>query len=117
MPVEDDQAAGADHGHARLAGHFRFRPIADMNNFGYRRLIKGTLYRRIDIPAVEVRDGVGDTYRLPDGLKVMLVRGTAGTRMTQQAALLREMLATPSHEAIRFGLDRVARTVQVEPAD
>lgn len=75
------------------------------------------LYRRIEIPATEAPNGVAGPYRLPDGHELMLVQDKAGTRVTQQGALLHEMLATPSLEAIRFEFDSVARTVQVEPAD
>ena len=69
------------------------------------------------MPATEVPDGVAGPYRLPDGHELMLVQDKAGTRVTQQGALLHEMLATPALEAIRFEFDSVARTVQVEPAD
>ena len=75
------------------------------------------LYRRIEMPATEVPAGVAGPYRLPDGHELMLVQDKAGTRVTQQGALLHEMLATPALEAIRFEFDSVARTVQVEPAD
>ena len=95
----------------------RLRPDGPIWQVTVRPSAAARLYRRIEIPASEAPAGVGGTYRLPDGHELMLVQNKAGTRVTQQGALLHEMLATPSLEAIQFEFDSVARTVSVEPAD